>query len=61
MPKTIYPVNPCFGDLKNIFSVMNGQLTVVTGIPSHGKSSFNVWFGDEAVPSKINDSLFNIV
>jgi twinkle protein len=44
MPKTIYPVNPCFGDLKNIFSVMNGQLTVVTGIPSHGKSSFNDWY-----------------
>lgn len=44
MPKTIYPKNPCFGNLKDMFSVMQGQLTVVTGIPSHGKSSFNDWY-----------------
>ena len=44
MPKTLYPKNPCFGNMNEIFSVMNGQLTTITGIPSHGKSSFNDWY-----------------
>lgn len=44
LPETIYPKHECFGDLKNIFSVMKGQLTVVTGIPSHGKSNFSEWW-----------------
>lgn len=44
LPKTLYPKNICFGELKNIFSVMRGQLTTITGIPSHGKSNFNDWY-----------------
>lgn len=43
-PETIYPKAKEFGNLKNIFSVMRGQLTVITGIPSHGKSNFNDWY-----------------
>jgi twinkle protein len=43
LPETIYPKNSCFGNFKEIFSMMRGQLTVVTGIPSHGKSSFAEW------------------
>lgn len=45
LPDTIYPKNDCFGNLKNIFSVMKGQLSVITGIPSHGKSNFSEWYG----------------
>ena len=37
---TIKPKNERFKDLNKNFSLMNGQLTVVTGIPSHGKSNF---------------------
>lgn len=44
LPETIAPKNPCFGNLKNVFSVMDGQLTVTTGIPSHGKSNFVEWW-----------------
>jgi twinkle protein len=44
MPKTIYPKNKMFGDFNKDFSIMMGQLTVVTGIPSHGKSSFIDWY-----------------
>lgn len=44
LPKTLSPKNRCFGNLKNIFSVMRGQLTVITGIPSHGKSNFADWY-----------------
>lgn len=44
MPKTIYPKSEMFGELKENFSIMMGQLTVVTGIPSHGKSSFIDWY-----------------
>jgi twinkle protein len=40
LPDTIFPKNERFGYLKDIFSVMRGQLTTVTGIPSHGKSNF---------------------
>jgi twinkle protein len=43
LPETIYPKNECFGNFKDVFSIMRGQLTVVTGIPSHGKSSFAEW------------------
>ncbi|MGV6830338.1 MAG: bifunctional DNA primase/helicase [bacterium] len=43
LPETIYPKHPCFGKLKDIFSVMRGQLTVGTGIPSHSKSTFTDW------------------
>ena len=44
MPETIYPKHSCFGNLKNIFSVMKGHLVVGTGIPSHGKSNFVEWY-----------------
>lgn len=40
IPKTIKPKNKRFESLNEIFSIMMGQLTVVTGIPSHGKSNF---------------------
>jgi len=45
LPDTIFPKHPCFGNLKNIFSVMNGHLCTITGIPSHGKSNFSEWYG----------------
>lgn len=44
LPETIYPKHECFGNLKEIFSVMRGQLSIVTGIPSHGKSNFMEWY-----------------
>jgi len=44
LPDTIYPKNECFGNLKNIFSVMEGHLVTTTGIPSHGKSTFMEWY-----------------
>ena len=44
MPKTIFPKNEMFKGFENDFSIMMGQLTVVTGIPSHGKSSFVDWY-----------------
>lgn len=44
LPKTIYPQSETFGSLKHSFSVMRGQLTVITGIPSGGKSNFNDWY-----------------
>ena len=37
---TIKPTNETYKYLNNKFSLMTGQLTVVTGIPSHGKSNF---------------------
>jgi twinkle protein len=44
LPPTLFPKHPCFGDLKNIFSVMRGHLVTGTGIPSHGKSNFTEWY-----------------
>src|SRR5690606_31412850 len=44
LPKTIYPKHKSFGRLKDIFTVMRGHLVTVTGIPSHGKSSFTEWY-----------------
>ena len=44
LPETIYPKHNSFGTLKQSFSVMRGQLTVITGIPSGGKSNFNDWY-----------------
>lgn len=44
LPETISPKHHCFGNLKNIFSVMRGHLVVGTGIPSHGKSNFTEWY-----------------
>ena len=40
VPETIKPKQDRFNELNSIFSIMMGQLTVVTGIPSHGKSNF---------------------
>jgi len=44
LPDTIYPKNSCFGDVKGVFSTMKGHLCTVTGIPSHGKSTFLEWY-----------------
>lgn len=40
LPDTIYPKSYRFRRLRDIFSIMLGQVTTVTGIPSHGKSNF---------------------
>lgn len=44
LPEVLFPKSEMFGDLKKIFSVMRGHLVTVTGIPSHGKSSFSDWY-----------------
>lgn len=44
LPETISPKKAVFGNLKKTFSIMMGQLTTITGIPSHGKSSFLDWY-----------------
>jgi twinkle protein len=44
LPETMGLKKRCFGNLSDVFSTMNGQLTVVTGIPSHGKSTFVDWY-----------------
>lgn len=44
LPDTIYPKHYSFGELKDIYSVMRGQLNVGTGVPSHGKSNFTDWY-----------------
>jgi len=44
LPDTISPKKSVFGNLKETFSIMMGQLTTITGIPSHGKSSFLDWY-----------------
>jgi len=43
LPKTIKPKHPSFGTMSEIFSVMRGHVVTVTGIPSHGKSSYAEW------------------
>jgi twinkle protein len=44
IPKTLKPSDNSFSGLNNIFSLLEGQLTVITGIPSHGKSSWLEWY-----------------
>jgi len=44
LPDTLYPKDRCFKGIKYCFTVMRGQLTVCTGIPSHGKSNFTDWY-----------------
>lgn len=44
LPDTLKPKDNCFGEWRNHFSVMRGQVTTITGIPSHGKSNFNDWY-----------------
>jgi len=71
LPKTIYPLSERFRKLSKIFSVMKGQLTVVTGIPSHGKSNFvddyvinlikdynfkSSWFSPEHTPMELYET-----
>lgn len=43
-PKTMKLSKPCFSGLDKVFSTMQSQMTVVTGIPSHGKSNFLEWY-----------------
>lgn len=42
--KTIKPSDRFFAELNKSFSILLGQLTVITGIPSHGKSNFMEWY-----------------
>lgn len=51
LPETIYPKSYRFKNLSKIFSIMMGQITTVTGIPSHGKSNFV----DDYILNLIND------
>lgn len=51
LPKTLKPKEYYFKEFGKIFSLMRGQLTVGTGIPSHGKSNFTDWL----VLNLIND------
>ena len=44
VPDTIAPKKRAFGDFNKVFSTLPGQLTVWTGIPSHGKSNFCEWY-----------------
>ena len=44
LPPTIKVKNPTFARMNDIFQIMFGQLTVCTGIPSHGKSNFTDWY-----------------
>jgi twinkle protein len=44
LPETISPKHDCFGNIKDVFTVMKGHLVVGTGIPSHGKSNFTEWY-----------------
>jgi len=44
IPKTIKPVDSSFIAFNRIFSLLEGQLTVITGIPSHGKSNWVEWY-----------------
>lgn len=43
-PPTIAPEHKSWGGFKDLFSTLPGQLTTVTGIPSHGKSNFVEWY-----------------
>ena len=44
LPETIKPKHPTFAKFNEMYSVMRGQLTIGTGIPSHGKSNFTEWY-----------------
>ena len=43
LPKTLTLKNKCFGNLNDVWTTMRGHLVTITGIPSHGKSSFAEW------------------
>ncbi len=51
LPETIKPKSYFFSEFSQSFSVMRGQVTTGTGIPSHGKSNFTDWL----VLNLIND------
>jgi twinkle protein len=44
IPETISPKSKYFAGMENVFTIMKGHLITVTGIPSHGKSSFTDWY-----------------
>jgi len=44
LPNTYFPKARIFGNMKDIYSTMRGQVNVGTGIPSHGKSNFTDWY-----------------
>lgn len=44
LPSTIKPKGLWLKEMSDVFSVMRGHLTVITGIPSHGKSSLTDWY-----------------
>lgn len=44
LPDTIAPRKRAFEGFSKVFSTLPGQLTVWTGIPSHGKSNFCEWY-----------------
>ena len=44
LPETYAPKSKTFGRMKDVYSVMRGQVNVGTGIPSHGKSTFTDWY-----------------
>lgn len=44
MDETVKPKGIDFVEFNKIFSILMGQLTVVTGIPSHGKSNWLEWY-----------------
>ena len=44
LPDTIYPKSQAFRKLNDVFKLVMGQVTVVTGIPSSGKSNFLEWY-----------------
>ena len=43
LPETMSPSGYFFEGFNDVFSLMPGQLTTGTGIPSHGKSNFTDW------------------
>lgn len=51
LPDTLYPKSKYWLGFKDCYSVMRGQLSIGTGIPSHGKSNFT----DDYVLNLIND------
>lgn len=44
LPQTLKPKHESFSEINNFFSIMNGHLVTITGIPSHGKSEFSEWY-----------------
>ena len=49
LDKTIKPKGDHWKEFNKIFSILRGQLTVITGIPSHGKSNLTEYYMLELV------------